>query len=1198
MSRLEGQLVLFDFVTELLGGNYAELVRELKGAALGARADGHSHFFAVLESRGARVRLAHSDLAEYDLRILGYEARLGQQRPQFRFTYFQYLAALYSEIYLAWLASDARGLLREVRAFHARRGFVLPRYEASDLTKLAFWMATGSGKTLIAHVNLLQWQHYRPFDADNVILVTPSETLSKQHMEELALSGISAARADKAGGWADVQVIEIHKLYIDGAGTEKRRSGVSMPVSAFEGRNLVLVDEGHKGSTTAADANDERRWRAIREALAGPRGFTVEYSATFAQITEGNDDLLREYSKAILVDYGYRRFWEDGYGKDYQVVNLRDEGAYDVDELLLAGLLTLYEQRRYFDEHPAEVSEYNIAAPLMVFVGATVTGAIDSEVLAVVRFLDRVLGEPIWAEDIVRGLLEGTHGLPEDLFAHQFLYLRELGTGPSHICADLRERLFHGHGRLRLHHIRRSEGEIGLRVADADRERYCGVVNVGDAARFFRMAVEAGLMEGDDDHFEASLFESIEDEDSPVSFLVGSKKFIEGWSSWRVSVMGLLRVGRTAGPQVVQLFGRGVRLRGRGNQLRRSTALPGPHPEGIRLLEMLHIFGVRADYMQVFNEAIRREGMPPPVARALPIVTAPDIAALELLVPEPGGYQFSSEVVVFDPSRLDREIVVDVFPEFLVAQGIAPLAAVGDASPPDPVPLPMSHVDSERAFLHALELKRHRGWSNIYITRTSIDQFLSASVLLHAPAQILLGDSERDRSVLNTAAMDAVTRGLERFAYTEQCRREQAHLEMSVITAEHSNFPRPWARTGDDTPAYLLDVPEDLLEAVDVTVARITTGELPQDDDLAEPLPRLFMAEHLYGPMLVAEAQEAGAGPRAFGVLQGVRSTPAGLVGSEVAFIQDLKETWSRLSHTRDWQGFEIHLLRNLPRRGVGFFVAAGFYPDFLLWLKNGESQALVFVEPHGMVIWDPTKVDLLQHIRDLALGIPLLAFIVTPTEPLSVGAIGGAGHHREQWFRERHILFQSDAGYVESILLEARAALTGASVLDRSASVPIHSEVPEAAQFETMLPLYSLAEAVGRFGDGAEVPPRGWVAVPDRVLSPDMFVVAAEGDALEPRLRAGDLCVLRRLRVGRPGQKIALVQWQGTPAPETGRPFAMRTYASERRLVEGGQLTGGRITLGALNPAYEPLVLDVEFSDDVQVLAEHVASLGAPDLP
>jgi len=47
----------------------------------------------------------------------------------------------------------------------------------------------------------------------------------------------------------------------------------------------------------------------------------------------------------------------------------------------------------------------------------------------------------------------------------------------------------------------------------------------------------------------------------------------------------------------------------------------------------------------------------------------------------------------------------------------------------------------------------------------------------------------------------------------------------------------------------------------------------------------------------------------------------------------------------------ELFLLRNLSRgAGIGFFEERGFYPDFILWIKNGTCQHIVFVEPHGML--------------------------------------------------------------------------------------------------------------------------------------------------------------------------------------------------------------------------------------------------------
>jgi ERCC4-related helicase len=51
-------------------------------------------------------------------------------------------------------------------------------------------MATGTGKTLIAHINYHQFFHYNLFSPDNILFITPNERLSKQHFEELEKRGI------------------------------------------------------------------------------------------------------------------------------------------------------------------------------------------------------------------------------------------------------------------------------------------------------------------------------------------------------------------------------------------------------------------------------------------------------------------------------------------------------------------------------------------------------------------------------------------------------------------------------------------------------------------------------------------------------------------------------------------------------------------------------------------------------------------------------------------------------------------------------------------------------------------------------------------------------------------------------------------------------------------------------------------------
>lgn len=70
--------------------------------------------------------------------------------------------------------------------------------------------------------------------------------------------------------------------------------------------------------------------------------------------------------------------------------------------------------------------------------------------------------------------------------------------------------------------------------------------------------------------------------------------------------MGLLNIGKKEGSQIIQLFGRGVRLKGKSLSLKRSAALEGAHPKHIRLLETLNIFAVRVNYMAQFRDYLER----------------------------------------------------------------------------------------------------------------------------------------------------------------------------------------------------------------------------------------------------------------------------------------------------------------------------------------------------------------------------------------------------------------------------------------------------------------------------------------------------------------------------------------------------------------------------------------------------------------
>jgi len=221
--------------------------------------------------------------------------------------------------------------------------------------------------------------------------------------------------------------------------------------------------------------------------------------------------------------------------------------------------------------------------------------------------------EDDWVPEAIDRVLQKDAGLIDDdeidPFGGALEALRETDLDGEDIYDQLLEEMFHvrASSGLDLVNIENADGEIGLRASGTD--DYFGVINIG-GDRVFLDRVE-GTYEHitvESDQFKKSLFRSINKRDSPINVLMGSRKFIEGWDSWRVSTMGLMNFGRGEGSQVSSSSG-GVfdfwEKTERSNGLRN---LKSTRHRIFPLLETLNVFGVRADYMAQFRDYLSDEG--------------------------------------------------------------------------------------------------------------------------------------------------------------------------------------------------------------------------------------------------------------------------------------------------------------------------------------------------------------------------------------------------------------------------------------------------------------------------------------------------------------------------------------------------------------------------------------------------------------
>jgi hypothetical protein len=1061
------KLILNQWILSLFNvTSFESLAEVLRDEALEGLDEHNNHrFFNELTNRFFNLtQLPTELLLEYDQHIVSHTRRISEKRmlqgeKPIVWKYFQYLALLFTEIYLDRFFSDPQCLLEELNTIIAEYNkdkddtdqiepFDLHKDPWVQLNKISYWMATGSGKTLVMHVNILQFLYYlekhgRRRELNRIILLTPNEGLSQQHLHEFELSGIEAEIFQKEGsslfaGHA-VEIIEITKIREDSK--EK-----TIAVDSFLSNNLVLVDEGHRGASSGGDG----AWMQNRNRLC-EQGFSFEYSATFGQAVQGNRALVDQYAKSILVDYSYHYFYKDGFGKDYQILNL-DEGTQrdHLERYLVACLLTFYQQLALYLSEGARFRVFQIERPLWIFVGGSVTATLAardaSDIVEILQFFARYVKNKRESIQLIHEVLN--QGIVtadgKNIFERRFTYLNTLSLSAEQIFDGTLKTIFNapGGGTLYIENLKGAQGEIALRLG-ADNDAF-GVINVGDDTKLIKLCAEKGLETGERE-FSGSLFSSINNPDSSIHVLIGSKKFSEGWSSWRVSTMGLMNVGKSEGSQIIQLFGRGVRLKGYNMSLKRSSRIALPHamerPKFINILETLGIFGIHADYMAQFRDFLVKERVPIETEKEeilLPVlknVSAQPLKMVRLQKTISGVYtefgeafrKIASIPTLSRPDpRIDssfeylqkNKIVLNWYPKIQAIRS-AGLASEGQLSKPHETHLSSRHVallDIDSLYFELERYKAERGWFNLNIPRNAIKELLldTSWYILQIPESEVAFSNTKKIKLWEEIALALLKKYTEHFYTFKKRKWELPHIEVRYLEPDDQNLLGV-SESPNDSYYYRILVDkseEELISKIKELKSIIESGQLSPWE--FRGMQALWFSGQLIQPLLFCDSYA-------------VEIQPAPLNRGEKQFILDLREFYEHEARKQEGNFFaerKLYLLRNLSRgKGVGFFEAGNFHPDFILWLVEENAQHVIFLDPKGVRNIGPNdpKVEFYSTIKDIEsrLGdttLTLDSYIVSDTPFSDMCLLWDMS--KDEMLR-KHIVFQEDGKYyIENIVV------------------------------------------------------------------------------------------------------------------------------------------------------------------------------------
>lgn len=1034
--------------TKIFSKDGLEVFKELKlSSSEGYTEEGNTKF---LEQLKAHLYLTDNVtevmLQQYDDNIVHYTREISAGRDDLIiWKYFQYLSLLFTEIYLDKFFGNKIQLQHDINQFVKRfnakeiekyQGKKLPRGESiyqvstfkeSDLNKLAFWNATGSGKTLLMHVNIKQYLHYAQKHSrgheSKILLITPNEPLSRQHLLDFRLSGIPANifTKNQSGMFSgkEVEIIEISKL-------SEESKDKTVAVDSFETHNLVLIDEGHGGMS-----GDQ--WKRYRDQLS-KTGFAFEYSATFGQAINAaakgkKDELTQEYAKSILFDYSYKYFYEDGYGKDYRILNLKEDNVDFKNKYLTANLLSFYQQLLIFKNKPELVTQFRLFKPLWVFVGSSVNAVRTedkketSDVLDIVHYLSDFLKNKDEYVKIIDLILSNKAGLLDakgySIFEGSFAYLEGLQLSPEDIFNGINREVFHNHNvgaNLYLDNLKGANGELGLRVGDTD--KYFGVINVGDEKKLHDLAMNNGIL-GTDKDFSESLFNQINSTKpkQDITLLIGSKKFTEGWSSWRVSSMGLMNIGKSEGSQIIQLFGRGVRLQGYEFSLKRSTGLDEyQRPENLnqvrkhlRPLETLQIFGVKANYMERFKELLEEEGLPTNagdwVTITIPTQNKFDISTSDLkLIQVKESENFKRKEIVPLTLNTDvfknKQVEVDWYPKI---DSLESTKSNKVETTKQVCYLEAQHlalIDWTKVYFAIQNFKANKGFSNLKIELTELKSIIQSNAWYRVfiPQDKMEFSTFKNLVVWQELTTVLLKKYIEQYYLYHKNKFNADHIETRKLLPT------------DDNLILEYDIRLNRNEEIDEIEKKFNKLKTDFSDSAFKSLQIANQVEafdhllHLYKPLIYLGK----------GYESKIQVSPVALNDAEYQFMKDFEVQVEKMQEL--WSLDEVFLLRNQSKKGIGFFAEGNnFYPDFILWIKMANKQYLTFIDPKGIRnsrgITDP-KIQFHKYLAEKVQpqvadeNLVLNSFIISNTKWLEVNWKESLSIDD---FNANNVLFQED---------------------------------------------------------------------------------------------------------------------------------------------------------------------------------------------
>ena len=437
------------------------------------------------------------------------------------------------------------------------------------LNRACFWMATGSGKTLVM-IKLLavlaDLMNKNLIPKKDVLILAPKEDILNQiksHIDKFNKGNEIKIKLWNLKQWeriknqqALVNKNEINVFYYradvigDKDTVAKNKEGQRIDYKSIynNGNWYLILDEAHKGEKDTSKR--QQYFAALTQ-----NGFLFNFSATFTD----------ELDKATTVfDYKLDTFLREGYGKKIYVPDSNFASFTRGDELsekdqrdIISQTLILFSLIKKRASKLKKINEKLYHNPLLI----TLAHSVNIEDADLKVFYTQLA-------EIARGNFDfatAQKNLSEKI-ENNNEYLFQLGEIDIALAGEIRnltkqeffEQIFNTKNRSNIEIVKfkNNTRELAFKLKNAD--KYFMLIVASDIVKW-----EDNVLDGYEfgKVIDDSFFDNIDDR-GDINILLGSRIFAEGWDTNRPNIINFINIGvsEEAKKFVLQSIGRGIRI--------------------------------------------------------------------------------------------------------------------------------------------------------------------------------------------------------------------------------------------------------------------------------------------------------------------------------------------------------------------------------------------------------------------------------------------------------------------------------------------------------------------------------------------------------------------------------------------------------------------------------------------------------------